>query len=148
MPQLDDIATIVYTSGTGKPKGVLQLRTMIVITSGMEEIWGFLAVSVCCRICLCTRCRTMLPLKPCRYILVFMFFFSEGLETFQKTPQTRTTNYFLCTSFVTKLHLGVNEKMPPSKQKWLFKIPILNKIVKRKFNSVGMNHVRVWLNRF
>ncbi|HNL37301.1 MAG TPA: AMP-binding protein, partial [Agitococcus sp.] len=43
MPQLDDIATIVYTSGsTGKPKGVLHsFRTMIVITSGMEEIWGF-----------------------------------------------------------------------------------------------------------
>jgi long-chain acyl-CoA synthetase len=42
--------------------------------------------------------------------------------------------------------LGVNEKMPPSKQKWLFKIPVLNNIVKKKIlTQLGMNHVRVAL---
>ena len=149
MPQLDDIATIVYTSGsTGKPKGVLHsFRTMVVITSGMEEIWGF------------TSSERMLSYLPLAHVaeraavetmsLYFGFhvFFSEGLETFQKDLQrAQPTIFFSVPRLWTKFYLGVNEKIPAQKQKILFNIPILNKIIKKKvLTQLGMNHVRVAL---
>ncbi len=149
MPELDDIATIVYTSGsTGRPKGVLHsFRTMIVITSGMEKIWGF------------TNSERMLSYLPLAHVaeraavetmsLFFGFhvFFSEGLETFQKDLQrAQPTIFFSVPRLWTKFYLGVNEKMPMKKQKLLFSLPILGKIVKKKIlTQLGMDKVRAAL---
>ncbi|MDO8417197.1 MAG: AMP-binding protein [Agitococcus sp.] len=149
MPDLDDISTIVYTSGsTGQPKGVLHsFRTMIVITSGMEEIWGFSNQD---------RMLSYLPLahvaeraavETMSLYFGFHVFFSEGLETFQKDLQrAQPTIFFSVPRLWTKFFLGVSEKMPMKKQKLLFSLPILGKIVKKKILSqLGMDKVRTAL---
>ena len=149
MPELDDISTIVYTSGsTGRPKGVLHsFRTMIVITSGMEEIWGFSNQD---------RMLSYLPLahvaeraavETMSLYFGFHVFFSEGLETFQKDLQrAQPTIFFSVPRLWTKFFLGVSEKMPMKKQKLLFSLPILGKIVKKKIlTQLGMDKVRTAL---
>ena len=149
LPDLDDIATIVYTSGsTGRPKGVLHsFRTMIVITSGMESIWGFSNQD---------RMLSYLPLahvaeraavETMSLFFGFHVFFSEGLETFQKDLQrAQPTIFFSVPRLWTKFYLGVNEKMPMKKQKLLFSLPILGKIVKKKIlTQLGMDKVKTAL---
>jgi long-subunit acyl-CoA synthetase (AMP-forming) len=113
MPQLDDIATIVYTSGsTGKPKGVLHsFRTMIVITSGMEEIWGF------------TSNERMLSYLPLAHVAeraavetmsLYFGFHVFLLRRFRNLPKrftTRTTdNFLLCAAFVDEVFLRRQRK--------------------------------------
>ncbi len=149
LPDLDDISTIVYTSGsTGRPKGVLHsFRTMIVITSGMESIWGFSNRD---------RMLSYLPLahvaeraavETMSLFFGFHVFFSEGLETFQKDLQrAQPTIFFSVPRLWTKFYLGVNEKMPMKKQKLLFSLPILGNIVKKKIlTQLGMDKVKTAL---
>jgi long-chain acyl-CoA synthetase len=150
MPQLDDIATIVYTSGsTGKPKGVLHsFRTMIVITSGMEEIWGF------------TSNERMLSYLPLAHVAeraavetmsLYLWFSCLFLRRFRNLPKRFTTrptdNFLLCAAFVDEVFLRCQRKDANEKAEVvLFSLPILGKIVKKKILSqLGMDKVRTAL---
>ena len=149
MPDPDELATIVYTSGsTGRPKGVMHsFRTMITVIDGMESIWGF------------TNKERMLSYLPLAHVAEraavettslyfgFQVFFSEGLETFQADLQrAQPTIFFSVPRLWTKFYLGVNEKLPPAKQKLMFNIPVLGKLVKKKIlKQLGMDKVRAAL---
>jgi long-subunit acyl-CoA synthetase (AMP-forming) len=120
---------------------------MIVITSGMEAIWGFSNQD---------RMLSYLPLahvaeraavETMSLYFGFHVFFSEGLETFQKDLQrAQPTIFFSVPRLWTKFFLGVSEKMPMKKQKLLFSLPILGKIVKKKIlTQLGMDKVRTAL---
>ena len=149
MPDPDELATVVYTSGsTGRPKGVMHsFRTMITIIDGMESIWGF------------SNKERMLSYLPLAHVAEraavlttslyfgFQVFFSEGLETFQADLQrAQPTIFFSVPRLWTKFYLGVHEKLPAHKQKLMFNIPVVGKLVKKKIlKQLGMDQVRAAL---
>jgi len=86
----------------------------------------------------------------------FQLFFANSLDTFQEDLQrARPTIFFSVPRLWMKFYLAICDKLPPKKQKILFKIPLLNSLIKRKIlKQLGLNHVRAaipvprhWLRR-
>lgn len=149
LPDADDLATIVYTSGsTGQPKGVMHsFATMIVVAHGLQEEFK-----------LDTRDR-MLSYLPLAHVAEraavetmslyygFHVFFADKLDTFQADmKRARPTLFFSVPRLWTKFYQGVQQKLSLKKQKVLFKIPIVSGRVKKKLLSeLGLDHTRVAL---
>jgi len=144
---LDEIATIVYTSGsTGQPKGVMQtFRSFNVCGTMMRDVIPANQND---------RMLSYLPLAHVAERLVvennstyhgFHVFFAESLETFvADLRRARPTIFFSVPRLWTKFQLGVLDKLPLKKQKVLFSIPFLGKKVKRKIlEQLGLDSVRV-----
>ena len=138
---LDELATIVYTSGsTGRPKGVMQsFRSFQVCADRMAEQFvefGIAAVGPK------DRMLSYLPLAHVAERLVvannsnyfsMQVYFAESLDTFLLDLQrARPTIFFSVPRLWTKFQQGVCEKLPLKKQKVLFNIPLLGRVVKRK----------------
>jgi long-subunit acyl-CoA synthetase (AMP-forming) len=75
----------------------------------------------------------------------FHVFFADRLETFQRDLQrARPTMFFSVPRLWTKFYLGVNEKLPPAKQKILFNLPVVSRFIKRKIlKQLGLDQVRL-----
>ncbi|HEY0914413.1 MAG TPA: AMP-binding protein [Solimonas sp.] len=144
---LDEMATIVYTSGsTGQPKGVMQtFRSFNVCGTMMRDVIPANQHD---------RMLSYLPLAHVAERLVvennstyhgFHVFFAESLETFvTDLRRARPTIFFSVPRLWTKFQLGVLDKLPLKKQKVLFSIPFLGKKVKRKIlEQLGLDSVRV-----
>ncbi len=146
--QRDDnaLATIVYTSGsTGQPKGVMHsFRTM---TGGMQGLKDEMGV---------TENDRMLSYLPLAHVAEraavetnslysgFRVYFAEALETFQADmKRARPTIFFSVPRLWTKFYLTINHKISPAKQRILFAIPFISKIVKKKIlTELGMDQIR------
>ncbi|MDP9142677.1 MAG: AMP-binding protein [Pseudomonadota bacterium] len=144
---LDELATIVYTSGsTGQPKGVMQsFRSFNVCGTLLNKLFT-LGVD--------DRMLSYLPLAHVAERLVvqnnstyvgFHVYFAESLATFvTDLRRARPTMFFSVPRLWTKFHLGVCDKLPLKKQKVLFRIPVLGKKIKLKIlTQLGLQHVRV-----
>ncbi len=149
LPQTDELATIVYTSGsTGRPKGVmLSFGGMIASTKGLQELFQLSSED---------RVLSYLPLahvaeraavEATSLFYGFHVYFANSLETFQEDlKRARPTLFFSVPRLWTKFYQGVNQKIPPRKQKLLFSIPVVSGLVKRKILAeLGLNHVRAAL---
>ncbi len=145
----DALATIVYTSGsTGRPKGVMHsFRSMTAGLHGVQQMWSASPQD---------RMLSYLPLAhvaeraavECASLFFgFRVYFSERLETFQQDlKRARPTLFFSVPRLWTKFYLAINSKLPPSKQRLLFAMPVLSKLVKKKIlGELGLDHVRVAL---
>ncbi|SFM20453.1 AMP-binding protein [Marinobacter zhejiangensis] len=148
-PKPDDLATIVYTSGsTGRPKGVMHnFGAILSVASGLKELFPVNNED---------RMLSYLPLahvaeRAAVETLSLFFgvhlFFANSLDTFQEDLQrARPTLFFSVPRLWTKFYLAINEKLPPKKQKLLFNIPLLNRVVKKKvLTQLGLNHCRAAL---
>ncbi|MBQ0722622.1 MAG: AMP-binding protein [Paraperlucidibaca sp.] len=147
LPHVDAMATIVYTSGsTGRPKGVMHsFGTMCSVANALRDTYKV------------TRDERMLSYLPLAHVaeravvetasLYFGYrvFFADGLETFQRDLQrAQPTIFFSVPRLWTKFYLAINEKLPPSKQRILFNIPFLNRLVKGKIlKQLGLDKVRI-----
>jgi len=149
MPEPDDLATLVYTSGsTGRPKGVMHsFRTMIAAADGLRQIFPVGPED---------RMLSYLPLahvaeraavQTSSLYFGFHLYFANSLDTFQEDLQrARPTLFFSVPRLWMKFYLAINDKLPPKKQKILFNIPLLNKLVKKKvLKQLGLNHCRAAL---
>ena len=143
---LDDLATLVYTSGsTGQPKGVMQsFRSFNVCGTLMHDVIPAQESD---------RMLSYLPLAHVAERLVvennstyhgFHVFFAESLETFVTDLQrARPTIFFSVPRLWTKFQLGVFGKLPKKKQDVLFRIPFLGRKIKRKIlEQLGLQDVR------
>jgi len=143
----EEMATIMYTSGsTGKPKGVmLSFGIMYNSVEGMSE-----GIQTNNR----DRVLSYLPLahgfervmvESASFYIGFSVYFAESIDTFIKDLQrTRPTLFISVPRLWLKFQLGVFEKLPPKKLQRLLKIPILNRIVKKKvLAQLGLDHVRL-----
>ncbi|CAM3823270.1 AMP-binding protein [Smaragdicoccus niigatensis] len=143
------LATIHYTSGsTGQPKGVMHSHeTMLTPALGLEKIFHADEND---------RFLSYLPLahvaeREAVETLSLYFggsvFFAWTLDTFVEDLQrAQPTIFFSVPRLWTKFYQGVSHKLPLEKQRVLFKIPILNKVIKKKvLTQLGLNHVRVAL---
>lgn len=144
LPTPDTLATLVYTSGsTGRPKGVMHsYGTVLSVAQGLAKIFPVGPED---------RMLSYLPLahvaeraavQTSSLYFGFQLFFANSMDTFQEDLQrARPTLFFSVPRLWTKFYLAINAKLPPSKQRILFKIPILNKIVKKKvLTQLGLNH--------
>ena len=142
----EELATIVYTSGsTGKPKGVmLSFYAMGVAASGVADALELYPSD---------RMLSYLPLAHVfeRYAVEqsslnigFQLFFAEALDTFvEDLRRARPTVFISVPRLWSKFQLGIFKKMPPKKIDRLLKIPLLNKVIKKKIlTGLGLEHCR------
>jgi long-subunit acyl-CoA synthetase (AMP-forming) len=141
----DDLATIIYTSGsTGEPKGVMHsFKTM---ASGF--VFADLA-----KMTPADRLLSYLPLahvaeravlQTTNFKVGYQVFFAESLDTFLKDLQrARPTLFGTVPRLWLKFQAGVFTKMPEKKLARLMKIPLVNRIVKKKvLKGLGLDQVR------
>ncbi len=146
---LDEVMTIVYTSGTtGNPKGVvLKCRavayatTMAVAEIKLGEHPVFFSY---------------LPMSHiAERMLISMggvykageIHFAESLDTFAKNLAEAQPTIFLAVPRIwTKFQMGILEKMPQKKLDLLLSIPLISSLVKKKIKkALGLNRTEFFL---
>ncbi len=141
-----DMATIVYTSGsTGRPKGVvLSFGNLAFASAGGTE-----ALDVSSN----ERMLSYLPLSHVfeRFVVElgsmnkgFHLFFADSLDTFVDDLKRAQPTLFLAVPRIwIKFQHGVFQKMPRDKLARLLKVPLLNRVIKKKvLTNLGLQHVR------
>lgn len=138
-PQPDDMATLVYTSGsTGRPKGVvLSFRNLAssAYCSAQLEVDGAY-----------DRTMSYLPLahitERCVIELMSLYaatievFFVESLDTFIEDVRHAQPSMFLSVPRLwTKFQTEILAKLPQNKLNILLRIPVINKLIKRKIKQ-------------
>ena len=148
--ELEDIWTIVFTSGTtGMPKGVvltydaLQSTDQVIVGNnhlkvsleGDNQFFSFLPLNHIAE-------RVVVENTCIKYGGVISF--AESLETFAKNLQeTQPSLFFAVPRIWTKFQLGVLAKMPQKRLDLLLSIPIVSGIIKKKLREgLGMSNVR------
>ena len=143
---LDEMATIVYTSGsTGQPKGVmLSFGAMAAPTEGLVSLLGLNSGD---------RMLSYLPLAHtmerwivggCSTRAPFQVFFAESVNTFlQDLQRARPTLFLSVPRLWAKFQAGVFKKVPPRKLDFLLSIPIVRGLIKKKIlRGLGLDKVR------
>jgi len=138
LPSPDDIATIVYTSGTtGNPKGVVMRfrQADAAVKNGLKQI----------HIGPQDRAISYLPLSHVAERALIEIgslytgmsvYFVESLDTFAQDLQTaQPTVFFAVPRLWTRFQMGVLAKMPQARLDRLLRIPILSGIVRKKIQS-------------
>ena len=143
----EDLATIIYTSGTtGTPKGVMH---------------GFQALAFNARTCAQVfefrSDQRILSYLPLAHVVERMgvevvslrlgsrIFFTEGIETFlTDLHRARPTLFLSVPRLLLKFQQGVFTKIPPEKLNKLLRIPVVNRIIKRRIlHQLGLNTARL-----
>ncbi|MBW1905191.1 MAG: AMP-binding protein [Deltaproteobacteria bacterium] len=143
----EEAAIIVYTSGsTGRPKGVVHsFGAISASVDGAEEVFH------------ATDRDRMLSYLPLAHVFERYFvetqgfrsgmqlFFAESLDTFVADLNRAQPTIFLSVPRLwLKFQLGVFHKLPPEKLKRLLRIPLLNRVIKKKvLTGLGLQHVRL-----
>jgi len=143
----DELAIIVYTSGsTGRPKGVMHSFGAIAASvKGADEIFHS------------TPQDRMLSYLPLAHVFERFCVETQGLHTGMQLFFAESLNTFVAdlnraqpTIFVSvprlwlKFQLGIFHKLPPEKLSRLLRIPLLNRVIKKKvLTGLGLQHVRI-----
>ncbi len=143
----EEPAIVVYTSGsTGRPKGVMHSFGAIAASvEGAESIFHATPED---------RMLSYLPLAhvferfcvECQGFRAGMqLFFAESLDTFvADLNRAQPTIFVSVPRLWLKFQLGVFQKLPPEKLERLLRIPLLNRVIKKKvLTGLGLQNVRL-----
>lgn len=144
-----ELATIIYTSGsTGRPKGVMiSFGAMTRAAQGVAPVFGATPAD---------RMLSYLPLAHAAERAIvetgslysgFRVYFAWSLPTFvEDLRRAQPTLFFSVPRLWTKFYTSICEKLPLSRQKLLFALPIVSGMVKKKIlTQLGLQHVRLAL---
>ena len=144
--EVDELATLIYTSGTtGMPKGVMHpFKTFAVAPEIVRDGFGASAAD---------RVLSYLPLahvaervfvEANALAIGFRIYFADSLDTFlQDLQNARPTMFFSVPRLWTKFQQGVQAKLPQQKLDMLLKLPLINRLIKKKvLGGLGLDAVR------
>jgi long-chain acyl-CoA synthetase len=145
-PPASALATIIYTSGTtGVPKGVM--HTFAALSHNAKALAAQLALTTPQRILSYLPLahiveRVGLELLALR--LSSQIFFTEGLETFVADLRRAQPTLFLSVPrLLLKFQQGVFAKVPQPKLDFLFRVPLISRLVRRRIlTQLGLRTVR------
>lgn len=150
VPDLKDLATIVYTSGTtGMPKGVMHdFESLSTVGEKMIKVYDLKPDE---------RMISYLPLShvaervAVEIAVLYVgnkIFFAESLDTFgEDIKRAQPTVFFAVPRIWSKFYQKASEAVPPKKLNRLLKIPFLNKIIKKKvLGAMGLDECRIALS--
>jgi long-chain acyl-CoA synthetase len=147
---MDDLMTIIYTSGTtGNPKGVM--HTYRSFSSGAQNAAQVLKINKD------DRYLSFLPLSHIaeRFMVLGCstygcsdVSFVESLDTFGDNLQTtRPTLLFAVPRIWQKFQQKVNSKLPQEKLDKLLRIPLINKLIRKKIQKgMGLDKSRMLIS--
>ncbi len=151
IPDPKELWTIMFTSGTtGMPKGVMHIHKTPVQILKDDKSNDWIGIAECSE----PKLISYLPLNHVAekigvYAVALMqggtISFGESIETFAKNLQDTQPNIFFAVPRIwTKFYLGVANALSLKKQRVLFKIPLLSKIVKNKIRfGLGLSDAKV-----
>ena len=143
----EEAAFIAYTSGTtGRSKGVMHSFGAIAAVLDVHH-----------QIFPATTEDRMLSYLPLAHLMErvlvelqglhtgFQIFFAESLDTFvDDLKRAQPTIFVSVPRLWLKFQLGVFQKLPPKKLERLLRIPLLNRVIKKKIlTGLGLEHVRL-----
>jgi long-subunit acyl-CoA synthetase (AMP-forming) len=131
------MASIIYTSGsTGKPKGAMvSFDAMFQAAKGFCQTMGLLDERFISYMPL-SHVYERLAVESIALFSGSSLWFAESLDTFvEDVKRARPTIFYSVPRLWTKFQLAIFEKMPPEKLDRLLKIPIINRIVKKKIRK-------------
>ena len=141
------LCTIMYTSGsTGQPKGVMHsYRSMMAPGPAFSEM---IAISAADRLLsylpLAHAAERSIVESSSLYFGLRVYFCNSTDSFVQDLQRARPTIFFSVPRLWTKFQQGVNAKLSPSKQRVLFALPLVSRLVKRKIlRGLGLDQVRV-----
>ncbi len=139
---LDDLWTIVFTSGTtGTPKGVMlnysapyslleetkEYNALNMSLEGNDRLFSYLPLNHIAE-------RAIVESGALTY--GSEIFFTESLAMFaQNLRDAKPTIFFAVPRIWTKFMLGILDKMPQEKLSWMLKIPFISGMVKKKIKT-------------
>ncbi|MDF1630917.1 MAG: AMP-binding protein [Alcanivoracaceae bacterium] len=149
-PAEESVATIIYTSGTtGMPKGVMHgFRNFALVGTKLVDVYNLQSSD---------RMISYLPLShiaeraAVELALIYVgheIHFAESLDTFaDDIKRARPTLFFAVPRIWTKFYQKVSDAMPSAKLSRLLRIPILNRVVKKKIlSAMGLADCRIALS--
>jgi long-subunit acyl-CoA synthetase (AMP-forming) len=149
-PEQESLATIIYTSGTtGMPKGVMHsFRNFAVVGTKLVNVYNLQPSD---------RMISYLPLShiaeraAVELALIYVgheIHFAESLDTFaDDIKRASPTLFFAVPRIWTKFYQKVNDAMPASKLRRLLRVPILNRLIKKKIlSAMGLADCRIALS--
>lgn len=148
IPKLDDLFTIVYTSGTtGNPKGVMQTYRAAALV--MEQIKPFAKFDIPA-----IRFFSYLPLCHLAERVVIeagsllsggTIYFAESLDTFAKNLVSASPTHFLAVPRIwAKFQASILTKLPPQKLDFLLRLPLISSIISKKIRrGLGLDQAVV-----
>lgn len=142
----DELATIIYTSGTtGMPKGVMHsFNTFAVSAAAVADSFSITPNE---------RMLSHLPLSHVAerwgieagsFYCGFRIFFAESLDTFARDLRAAQPTVFATVPRLwTKFQQGVFAKMPKKRLDFLFSLPLLGGMFKKKIlKAIGLDQAR------
>ena len=149
-PSEDSLATIIYTSGTtGMPKGVMHsFHNFAVVGTKLVNVYNLQASD---------RMISYLPLShiaeraAVELAMIYVghqIHFAESLETFgEALKRANPTLFFAVPRIWNKFYQKVGDAMPAAKLRRLLRIPILNRLIKKKIlSAMGLADCRIALS--
>lgn len=143
----EELCTIAYTSGsTGTPKGVMHNHRSMMSPGP--------ALADALKITTSDRLVSYLPLAHIAeravvesnslYFGIRVYFCNDMSSFVEDIQRARPTIFFSVPRLWTKFQQGVNAKLPVAKQRFLFAVPLLSRVVKRKIlRGLGLDQTRV-----
>ncbi|WP_111658279.1 AMP-binding protein [Isoalcanivorax indicus] len=149
-PRSDDLATIIYTSGTtGMPKGVMHnFGNLAMMGSKMPSIYSLSSNDRMISYLPLSHVAERAAVELAMLYVGMKVFFAESLDTFaEDIKRARPTLFFAVPRIWTKFYQKASDAVPPAKLAKLLKIPLLNRVIKKKvLSAMGLQDCRLALS--
>lgn len=149
-PSGKDLATIIYTSGTtGMPKGVMHdFSNLAMMGTKMPMIYSLSSSDRMISYLPLSHVAERAAVELAMLYVGMKIFFAESLDTFaEDIKRARPTLFFAVPRIWTKFYQKASDAVPPAKLAKLLKIPLLNRLIKKKvLGAMGLQDCRLALS--